>query len=107
MSANANLIPLAPMPGRNGDIPDSGQFKAIYDLFRNDWDFQHDLRCRGSVVVSIGDGLPVMLVRLRPDGKTLYIDRSGLREQWIDGVTGKEWDCAMGASRPRKHKKLW
>lgn len=101
MSDNANVT----MPNRNGDLPDAGQFKAIYDLFRNDLDFQHGLRNRGSVVVAVGDGLPVMLVRLRPDRKTLYIDLDGLRKQWLDGMTGKGWGRAMRASRPRNHKK--
>jgi hypothetical protein len=101
MSDNANVT----MPYRNGDLPDAGQFKAIYDLFRNDLDFQLDLRHRGSVVVAVGDGLPVMLVRLRPDMKTLFIDRDGLRKQWLDGMTGKEWDRTMGAPHPRNHKK--
>lgn len=101
MSDNANVT----MPCRNGDLPDAGKFKAIYDLFRNDLDFQLDLRHRGSVVVAVGDGLPVMLVRLRPDMKTLFIDPDGLRKQWIGGMTGKEWDRTMGAPHPRNHRK--
>lgn len=89
----------------NWFIPDSGQFRCIYEWFRNDKGFANRVRHGGAIVVlTMKD--PIIKVKVAKDGKTLFSDEEDLYTEWLSGFTGKEYLRIFGPKTKSKHKQI-
>lgn len=77
---------------KNYNIPNEGEFSMIYKKFRRSKKFAEAVRNGGAIVI-LNKNKPILCVKLRRDGKTLYTDNEKLFNEWffIYGIIGKEY----------------
>lgn len=84
----------------NYDIPNEGEFAEIYKRFRRSKRFAETVRNGGAIFI-LDKNKPILCVKLRRDGKTLYCDNGKLFNEWLFmyGIIGKEYLKAFCSKR--------